>query len=472
MAQGRTAEDLMNRAAHEIVLRIEHGFKEVAIAKEVFILAGKGNNGGDGYTVGISLLKKGFVVTALDLFPEQKKSDLCAKKKSEFEKAGGRFATQIPHRGVIVDAIFGSGFQGTVTMPTHIQEVIKQVNAQRLPVLSIDVPSGLDAATGHATVAIQAKITIAIEFPKIGFFLRQGINHVGQMLLAPIGLESQKKAEFVCLEHADAVQYVPRIIRDRHKYEAGHVVGIAGSSGMVGAAIMASTAAIKSGAGIVHLVHDAAISAEFGGCPWEIVRIPTSQDALQRPKELIAKCSSVFIGPGAGTSPLMEALWDVYTHKPLVIDADGLQLYDKKRHDAPPTNAILTPHRGEMAKLLHKPTPKEMTEEFIAEVKQFSTQNNVHIILKGAATFIFSPNYPTTIMPYSDPGMATAGSGDVLTGIVASLLAQGTPTHHAALLGTYLHGTAGLIAANDETPYCLTATSLIKYLPQSFRHVL
>jgi NAD(P)H-hydrate epimerase len=459
---GARVEDLMERAGQNIAIAVAHFIEHCNLPKKVVLLAGKGNNGGDGFTAGRELLKRGFSVHALMPTPPEKDS-LCARKKEEFSTAGGSFIEEVED-GVYLDALFGIGFEGK--MEKKIEELIKTVNISPFPVLSIDIPSGLDADSGRADCVIDADMTLAIEFPKIGSFFGEGWNHVGKIQPLPIGLRTSD-FEFLMLEPQDVAPLLPKIDRRRHKYEAGHVVGLAGSPGMCGAAMMASWSALRAGAGIVHLITPKEALGELSGPPWEVVRVPYTK---ARAKELLNHAKSVFVGPGLGLSKMMSDHFADYKEK-AIIDADGLNFLAKRKKFGKLPHAILSPHIGEMRRLLDVDKEMPLSPLFLKLCEAFSQEHATNLILKGGPTFIFAHDAPACVMPFGDPGMATAGSGDVLTGILAALRAQGMQPYEAALLGTSLHAIAGEAAAAAETSYCMTATSIINFLPQAFHHM-
>jgi len=466
IVKGISIEELMERAGHQTASAVQDFVHFIKAPKKVFILAGKGNNGGDGYTAGRELAKAGFQVEALEAFPTQE-GTLADKKKKEFLAHKGTLTTQWPTSGIILDALFGTGFTGSLDHAT--KGLIEKVNSLRLPIVSIDIPSGLSCNDGKATTSILANLTLAIEWPKVGYYFNEGYNAVGVVRCLPIGLEDGK-VEFELLEPPDVIQLMPPIKRSRHKYEAGHVVGLAGSSGMCGAAMMASLAALKGGAGIVHLILPEKIMAECGGAPWEIVRVPYSAEDTKRASELVNHAGACFVGPGLGKSLLLTAFWDQYKNKS-VIDADGLAFLSEKKEEWKLPGCILTPHIGEMNRLLGT-NEKVVTPAFIKKCREYVHKHETTLILKGGPSFLFSHDGPTYIMATSDPGMATAGSGDVLTGILAAMLAQKLKPIDALKLGCMVHGLAGIFAAAKESSYAVTATSILHEIGSGWNSLL
>lgn len=472
---GISREMLMEQAGLSCAKKI------AAIAKQnqhIIVLCGKGNNGGDGYATARELLKQGFQIACWQI-PSEKTSTLLKLQRERFEKAGGKVTLfhgqDIPRECLIVDAIFGIGFGGSVEGVFY--DAISKINQSKAFVVSIDIPSGLHGETGEISpICVQANRLLAIEFLKIGYFIHDGWNVCGLIDALSIGLKSfSDDSEIECVTLEDLPSRLPLILRNRHKYQAGHVVGIAGSKGMMGAACLAGLASLKSGCGICHLLHPESASLDAIKSPLEVITISYPDNKPDAILKWLQSASACFIGPGIGTSDgadrLMRFIWDHLNIK-CVLDADALNWISKhfkQQKIGLLSHCILTPHQQEMRRLLQSESKGPITASFLQECQVFTEQNSTHLVLKGGPTFLFSHKRKMIIMPFGDPGMATAGSGDVLTGMLASLMAQGLSPELAMILGTSLHGLAGLIAARQETPYCLTATSLIHYLPQAFQ---
>ncbi len=476
---GTTAETLMEQAGKECAAYISSYVKENALALSAFIITGTGNNGGDGYVIARYLLQDGFTVQVAQAGTLDPAS-LIRKQRRRYEARGGRVVDieqaelTLAHDGVIVDALFGTGFHGK--QQEHTIRIIQAINASPLLTFAVDVPSGLNATTGLVDdVAVKADITCTMEYPKLGFFFEDGWNHVGKVISLPIGLQKAATSvpcSLLALETADVASLLPTVCRSRHKYEAGHVVALAGSHGMAGAAIMSSLAAIRSGAGIVHLLHPEEYSMEFIGEPREVVRIAYPNDEYTTIGYWLEKATAAFIGPGLGTSKkqevMLEALWKNCKGK-TVFDADALTWLAKSRGTkfGPLPNAILTPHLGELHRFF--PEKEPISLKLLKKCQQLVNENQTNLILKGGPSFLFSHEKTAIVLMQGDAGMATAGAGDVLTGILAALLSQGLTARDAMLLGAYLHGTAGQYAAQEETSYCLIASSIIANLPKAFK---
>jgi len=446
-------ETFMRNAGREVARIVIEYLRRHKVRKIVTLLVGKGNNGGDAYAAGITLLGAGIEVKAIR--PLKGETALNRKFEALFEKSGGKFTQKM--EGVLVDGLFGTGLKGNIEEP--YLKIIQDANSSHLPIIAIDIPSGIHGTTGYMHgLAIEATETVALALPKIGFFLRDGWNHVGRLHVVDFGLSKEAMAEAVAIAYLPKTLHLPKIVRNRHKYQAGYVIGLAGSKELPGAAKLAGLACLKGGAGIVRIFSP----DDLGPAPLELICNLWSDKAW---KEHLVKAKAVFVGPGVGKR---TAWFKKYLKKislPCVIDADALMAdLDFPKH------AVLTPHRGEALRLLNlKTEPPE--EEFFAKLIRFCERKKVYLVLKGAPTFVFGPNKKPVIITRGDPGMASAGTGDVLTGLIAAFLAQGMNAYEAAILGAFCHGIAGEEAAKEKTSYCITATDLIDFFPEAFRAV-
>ena len=443
---------------------------------DVLLLCGKGNNAGDAYVAGRYLLEEDCDVAAYQSFPIEECSRLCQENYKRFVEAGGRVITSFddwPEEAILVDGLLGTGFRGSVC--GHLADVITRANETKLPVVAIDVPSGLNGNTGEVNgEAIRATDTVMLGLPKIGCFIKAGWNYVGNVHHVNFGLDDKyidlTNPEGILLSNEEICNLLPTVVRNRHKYSTGYVVGLAGSRYMPGAAILSGLAALRSGAGIVKIVHpdDTLLPA----IPYELVKEPYSNydDALNAVKG----AHSVFLGPGIGLSDETKDIVVRLCNElqvPCVIDADALNILAENDVKLP-KNTILTPHIGEMHRLLRLKEKELLSLEFLCKCREYCDDKDVVIILKGGPSFVFVPGEVPIISYRGDPGMATAGSGDVLTGVVAALLSQGLDPRSAAVLGDYIHGLAGEEAAFDKTSHSMIASDIIKKLPTAFGFVI
>jgi hydroxyethylthiazole kinase-like uncharacterized protein yjeF len=484
-AEGCSEALFMDNAGAGVAAVVDSYFTAHHLQREIILLCGKGNNSGDAYVAGCRLVEEGYRVVAYQVGDIQEATPLCKKNWDRFRAAGGvvhPFSDSIafPDSGVIVDGLFGTGFHGTVQGPYAI--LIDKANESGLPIIAVDIPSGLNGETGEVGgTAIKATVTAFLGYPKRGFFLHKGWNHVGVLQHVDFGLNEKylknesaaAPGDLYLLLKEDLVPHIPEVTRDRHKYQAGYVVAIAGSPHMPGAALLSCTAALKAGAGIVRLFYPAGMEVELSSSPYELIKEPYEEGNVAPILSEFQRASAVIVGPGMGTgSASRKLLKEIIPHldKPVVIDADALTLYAEEAYSLPP-NTIFTPHHGEMARLLHDPSMRIMDEKMMERCQQYVEKHRITLVLKGAPTLIFHPGVPSLISTPGDPGMATAGSGDVLTGIIAAILAQGVPTRFAAALGVYLHGLAGEEAAKQQTSFCMTASDITDMLPSAFKQL-
>lgn len=478
---GSTEEDFMEEAGRGVAEWIHFFVEKENFPNCVYLLCGKGNNAGDAYVAGSFLLEQGYSVMAHQVVPIADCSPLCQKNQKRFISKGGQYheindveaELKFPEEGVIVDALFGTGFHGMAREP--YASVIKKANQSDLPIIAVDIPSGLCGDTGIVDgEAIKATETVFLGLPKTGLFLQDGWNHVGKLRYVNFGLPkpyiAESDADFMMIYPPLVKPYMPSIVSNRHKYQAGYVIGLAGSPGMPGAALLASNAALRAGAGIVKLLHPEGMEGELSSSPYELIKVPYSSNDNNAIIELMNSASATFVGPGIGkSSQARHLLQDILPklEKPCVIDADALTIIAEEKIQLP-RETILTPHAGEMMRLLKHSAPKPGTKDFLDTCQAYAEKHGVTLVLKGGPSYVFHPEETIHVTPYGDPGMATAGSGDVLTGIIAALLAQGVPCKHAAALGVYLHGYSGEDAVELKTSYCLIASDIIDHLPSAF----
>lgn len=442
---------------------------QAAFPGEITLLIGKGNKGGDAFTAGAILLNNGFSVKAYCLYPLEECSPLCQKMGRHFKGPIIPYSSNCHfEEGVIIDGLLGTGFHGSVTGIEA--EAITAANNSGLPIFAIDIPSGLNGSTGEVgTIAIHAHTTISLGLPKIGFFIGQGWNHIGRLLFVDFGLPKTFLKEARVIAHLiskeKAAKGLPKMERDRHKYQAGYALCVAGSSGMPGAALMCCQAALKSGAGIVRLFYPTEMRGELVSAPYELIKEGWDLVDDTRINEESKRAKVLMIGPGVGRTEATEkAITKLLatTHLPCVIDADALFFLAKDKSMRLPKKTILTPHHQEMERILGSAPNFEKCQAYVDE-------KNITLLLKGGPTTIFHPQASPLIIPHGDPGMAKAGTGDVLTGVIGALVAQGLEMREAAALGALLHALAGEIAAEEETSYCVVATDLIAYISEAIQ---
>ncbi len=473
---GASEEVFMNRAGAGVAGHVQRFIAKHHLKPFITLLCGHGNNAGDAYVAGKILLEGGFHVNALSFSPFEEGSELCQLQNKRFVQAGGTIEyiknpEQIffSETSVLVDGILGTGFHGELT--GLLRDAVKRANESGLPIIAIDIPSGVDGTTGECgDTVIQATETLFLGLPKSGCFIGNTWNAVGKIHVYDFGLGSeyvdQADFDFNLIDEAMTRALLPPIIRNRHKYQAGYVVGLGGSPGMPGAPIMSSFATLRAGAGIVRLLHPAGMESELAAAPYEVIRQGYQEGDAKSVLEAMQRASALFIGPGIGTSDAaLNLLENVLPHvqHPCVIDADALTLIAHNPLSFP-AQTVLTPHHGEMKRLLG--VAEELTiHDLLTQSQEYVERHGITLVLKGAPTFILHPGEKPHLCSRGDPGMATAGSGDVLTGVIAAFLAQIHDPLKAAIIGVQVHALAGEHAAEHMTSYSMTATDITEMLP-------
>ncbi len=461
----------------------------------VTIVVGKGNNGGDGAALAHLLLEEGLDVDLVCVFPKQEGSELLQKHIETFSKKKPPIFIEDPadyelHAEVIIDALLGTGF--TDKPHGKMSEAIKMINRAKrrsIPIWSIDIPSGIDGTlglSGDSTSTVKADRTYFLGAAKAGVFLGRAFNYVGDLRRIDFGLEINKKTSHRLLEVRDVISVLPEISRDRNKFDAGGVVGVVNSLEMSGAASLSSLGAFRAGAGYVrlcvprgscsHTSKEVCEAASLGvRFPLEAVKVPYDVMRPRLAKEIIEasfKMKAAFIGPGFSTDKKGGVLLKTLLKNlrlPLVLDGGALYHLAKGRLVIP-KGSILTPHLGELARFFDiDDFPGEKT---FKKCQEFVDKHEVTLVVKGAPTFIFHPKKPILISPFGSPGMAVAGSGDVLTGIIAAQRAAGLDSREAAALGVCLHGLAGEEAALRLGPYSMMASDIMQSLPDVFMQLI
>jgi len=430
------------------------------------ILCGSGNNAGDGYVLAARAREAGLAVTVMALADPAGLRGAAAEACAEFRAGGGRTqafdARALAAAPLVVDALLGTGLARDVEGP--VRDCIEAVNAAGRPVFALDIPSGLDADSGLVRgVAIRAARTITFVGLKSGLYLGAAPDHVGTLEFAGLGIPEFARAGVAPrLTRLDASVLAGALQPRRksaHKGEHGRVL-VVGGHAMAGAARLAGEAALRTGAGIVTVATAAAQAAAIIGKRPELIVAPAESAEALAP--LIATADAVAIGPGLGLGAGAARLFDAVTagSGPIVVDADALTLLAQqpRRHDA----WILTPHPGEAARLLDTDTASVQRDR-LAAAEAIAAKYGGVCVLKGAGTIVAAPPATPAVCDRGNPGMATAGSGDVLTGVVAALAAAGAVVAHAAAAGVWIHATAGDRAAGSR-PRGLIASDLIEEL--------
>ncbi len=474
--------DLMERAAGKLFRWIK---KRVDNTHRFFVFAGLGNNGGDGLALSRMLTEAGYDVEVFVVRFSKKSSDSFQKNYERFKKLGVKKLHDLKEQDpfpetaeedIVVDALFGSGL--TRPVKGFPGAVIGQMNASPALKIAIDVPSGLfvDAPSAHAGGEIfRADYTLTFQFPKLSFLLPENDAFVGSWHVLDIGLHPQFIREvtvhnFYVLRQDAALILKPRR-RFSHKGTFGHALLIAGSYGKMGAAVLAARAALRSGVGLLHVhIPQAGYAIMQTALPEAMLSIDRYENYFSDIPEL-APFQAVGIGPGLGTMQQSQMALKLLLQQfklPMVFDADALNILAENKTWLAflPHYSILTPHPKEFERLAGK-----WANDFerLEKQREFAIKYQVVVVLKGAFTSICTPRGDCYFNSTGNPGMATAGSGDVLTGILTALLAQGYASVEAAILGVYLHGLAGDVAARKRGAEAMISGDIAENLGKAFQ---
>lgn len=486
---GQVLMDRAGRAVARAVVDVAGGRYGV----NVLILCGKGNNGGDGFVAARLLDSWGLKVDCATLFdPAEARGDaahhLEQLRSSGIEPARLSGPIDVDRYDVVVDAIFGTGFKGRVE--GDAADVIASLSGHEC-VISVDIPSGVDGLTGAVSgPAVYADLTVAMGAEKTGTALPPGSVHAGVVQVADIGIDVDvRKFEragtgvmvesFVEMaEAADIAQSLPERSPGSHKRGNGSVAVLAGSDAYPGAAVLTCAGAARSGAGYVTLATTGkAATSAIAWSPELVVKGVTGgatleADALESVAEILERSDAIAAGPGWGTDEgLTQLLRGLLAREtPLVLDADGLNVLarDPSVLSARSAATILTPHPGELARLLDV-EPRSVTSDRLGAALELSSRfPRAIVVAKGHRTVVsYGGGKVAVVIPVGGPELATAGTGDVLTGVIASLVAQGVPPVGAAITGAYVHGIAGSVAGQRVGPTGVGALDVAEAIPEA-----
>lgn len=489
---------LMENAGRGTFEQMQRHFPDIR-QKRVVVLSGKGNNGGDGFVIARYLLNHSASVKVFLLAEKEALRGDAAANLQAFQRAGGSVAEipdesawqkalpDIQHAGLIVDAIFGTGLSSSVT--GLALRVIEDINKTGKPVVAVDLPSGLDASTGAVQgTAVTAHLTCTFGLVKRGLVVYPGASYAGKLEVIDIGIPQALVAgaglQDHLLEEKDFRGKLPQRKPDSHKGTYGHAFIVAGSPGKTGAAAMAAQAAMRVGAGLVTIGVPASLNQILAIKVTEAMTEPLpdggagflGMDAWQRLQDVLPGKTVVAVGPGISDREETAALvFKILSSAsiPLVIDADGLNAVARnpeilKKVKAP---VVLTPHPGEMARLAGT-TTQAVQADRIETARKFAADFNVTLVLKGARTVIAGSDGQVYINPTGNPGMASGGMGDVLTGMITGFIAQGMDALFAAQLAVFMHGRSGDQLAAKRCCIGILATDIIAELPGTLREFL
>jgi NAD(P)H-hydrate epimerase len=489
-AEGIAAGDLMDRAGRAVA-RAAVDLAGGSYGRRITIVCGKGNNGGDGLAAARHLARWGAIPTVLLLEPGADLREPAATQLTRLDEVDGvrvrpfspaTLGRELDRSDVAIDAIFGTGFRG---QPEDAwAEAIEGLAAGPAAVIAVDIPSGVDGATGRAEgVAVLADLTVTFGAPKVGAVLMPGAELAGALRVVDIGFpEHLVRAEAYLVEPADVRIAIPVRDVDTHKRASGVVLVVAGSREMPGAARLIARAAGRIGAGLVTAaVPSSALAAVAAGVTEATFRaLPETGDgtvseaALPAVLEAAERVDAIALGPGLSTHPETAGFVRALVHEtpvPMVLDADGLTAFAGRSAELADrrADAILTPHAGEFARLSGVPA-EELDRDRPAHVRELAAVSGCVTLLKGSRTLVARPDGTLTINPTGSPYLATAGSGDVLTGMIAGLVAREVPAPDAAAAAAYLHGLAGLLAGSARGEG-VVAGDLVAAIPDAVAHV-
>jgi hydroxyethylthiazole kinase-like uncharacterized protein yjeF len=476
--RGVAGLDLMERAGASVARTVER----VAPDGPVAVVCGKGNNGGDGLVVARLLRDAGREVTVVCVAPPE---ELSGDARANLARLGGdepvrMTAGALAQAAVIVDALLGTGFRGEPD--GAVAEAIDAINAAGAPVVvSVDVPSGVDASTGMvAATAVCAKFTVTFHAAKPGLWIHPGKAHAGEVETIDIGIpRGAPGAATIGLSSPSVLAMLPRRGATSTKFTSGHVLVVGGSRGLTGAPRMAAHAAMRAGAGYVTACVPASLQAIIASAPPpELMTrgLPDDDDGGLRADgvasvlETTERGGALALGPGLGRGDGAAAFARALAREAkvaLVLDADGLNAHAGRLSDLADRGAptVLTPHAGELGRLLELDSG-EIERERFRHARAAAEQARAVVVLKGDDTLIADPSGRVAVSPGGSPALATAGTGDVLTGVIAALLAQGLDAFTAAAAGVSLHAAAGREAARRQgAAEGVLATDVIAALP-------
>lgn len=488
---------LMENAASAVVYEIE-SMLGGCNKKRILVLAGKGNNGGDAFAAARLLFCKGadicvYLVGSKDGVSGDALTNMSILGKLGIqvvelidEKELAALCTDMQKTQLIIDGIFGTGLAREVK--GLARSVIERANGANKPILSIDIPSGIDGTDGTIKgVCISANATVTFCLPKTGLILYPGCEYTGRLITAEIGIPAcaidgqEIKTELIDSEMISRI--IPGRVANSNKGDFGKIMFITGSTGMTGSGRLASMASLRSGVGLVYTGVPKSLFNIYGVSLVEPIILPLEDkgsgylavECIPQILENMKRMDILAVGPGltvsGGVPEIVEKIIEE-SDVPLVLDADALNSISGNTAVLKRlvVNAVVTPHPGEMARLAGL-SINAVQADRMGVAKRFAAEYGVTVVLKGSKTVVAQPDGRVFINPTGNAGMATAGAGDVLTGIIAGLAAQGIPIEEAAIAGVYLHGLAGDAAAAEMGMYALVASDIINYLPQALKMI-
>lgn len=484
---------LMEIAGRGITDEIKSFLGEVN-GKSILIFCGKGNNGGDGYVITRNLYNAGAKVKVfLAGTTEEVKGDalinLTILQQIGIDVDEISAISQIQHEpqiALVVDALLGTGITGAVT--GFYAELIHYINNLKVPVVAVDLPTGMETDSGNIRgECVKANLTVTMAHIKTGLLFSPARDHAGKIVTVDIGIPSavseQLHQKIFLVEPEDVKEKLPQRKRDAHKTDCGKVVVFAGSVGMTGAATLTSISSLQAGAGLTKLGIPESLNPILEQKLTEVMTVPLPETEYKslsiKAKDVVSQlidwADILAVGPGLSTNKeTVEFVRWLLTaiDKPMVLDADGLNALAGATHLIPKykNELILTPHPGELGRLINK-SPQEILENRLKIIRDFAKEFDVIVVLKGAPTVVGNSDSSLYINSTGNPGLATGGAGDVLTGVIAGLWAQKISALDAAICGVYLHGLAGDLAAEEFSQMGMIASDLNVFLPEAIKKI-
>ncbi len=485
----------MEQAGHSLFSFILEKLK-LEKYKKIAVVTGKGNNGGDGIVCARYLKEAGYDVTVFALFDEFPKSKDAFLNFKFYKDTHGKvfyvnpsnleeFTSYLSQYALIVDAILGIGVKRGIE--GFYRDVIEILNRKNIPILSVDAPSGIDLFSGRIlNVSIKADYTITFALPKIGLYVYPGRYFAGKIMVEPVGFPQFEIEKFptndFLIDREMVLSIYPLRLPWGHKGTFGKVLTLSGSKGFTGASYLTSMAVLKAGAGLSYLALPEGLEQEVKSLTPEVITYSLIQKdghiayaAYDDIIKLIEGIDALALGPGMGKAEgvkrLVTELIQVLD-KPFVLDADAINVLEGEPDifKQVKTPFVMTPHPGEMGRLLGLPA-SEVDENRVDIAREFSLKyKDLVLVLKGATTIVAKDG----VLYYNETGnsgMATAGSGDVLTGIISAFLGRGVPPLESAILGVYIHGLTGDMAVSYKGESGLLATDLLAYLPYVLKDI-
>lgn len=475
---GTPAAMLMDRAGRALsraVIDLAGG----RYGRRVVLVCGKGNNGGDGFAAARVLMREGLAARCLLLEDASHVEGAAGEHLRFLRDSGGRIdtfvATLVADADVIVDAIFGTGFRGAAEGAQA--EAIEVINDSGIPVVSADIPSGVAGDTGRVEgVAVKAAMTVAMGAEKIGTAVGEGAALAGKVIVADIGIPIDE-TNALLVEASDVRDVLPRRDVNAHKRSGGVVAVLTGSGSMTGAALLAAKGAVRMGAGYATVGGTPQVVEVIQSALPEVLAQRVTEDdflgpqALAEFSEVAARADAFVIGPGLGRGDEQQLLVDRILAEvdcPVVLDADGLNVLNKHTHELETRTrpTVMTPHPAELARLLES-TAAEIQADRVSAARNASASFGCVVLLKGFRTVVARPDGRVVVNPTGGPELATAGTGDVLAGAVAALLAGGLEPFEAAWAAAYVHGLAGALAAGGVGVQGVLAGDVAETLPHA-----